>query len=94
MTTPKKPRGKVEHLVAILFAHHQSQPAFEFYSGSPDPAGHLWHAFALDTPKEAAAVVFLRRYGRNPEFVFESRGLLLCGPVPEVTLEAVPGEVL
>ena len=21
-------------------------------------------------------------YGRNPEFVFESRGNLLCGPIP------------
>ena len=51
----------------------------------PDPADHAWRAFTLDTAEEAAAAAFLRRYGRQPEFVFESRGLLLCGPIPEVT---------
>lgn len=70
------------------------QLALEFYTSFPDPAGHAWRAFSLDTPKEEAAAAFLRRYGRNPEFVFESRGLLLCGPIPAGTLEAVPSEVL
>ena len=53
----------------------------EFYSGPPDPAGHTWHAFTLDTTEENAAGTFVQRYGRQPEFVFDSRGLLLCGPV-------------
>ena len=58
------------------------QLPFEFYAPPPDPAGHVWRAFSLDTPEEEAAAAFLRRYGRNPEFVFESRGNLLCGPIP------------
>ena len=62
------------------------QLALEFYAPPPDPAGHVWRAFTLDTPEEHAAGVFLRRYGRPPEFVFESRGNLLCGPIPEVLL--------
>ena len=62
------------------------QLPFEFYAPPPDPAGHVWRAFSLDTPEEEAAAAFLRRYGRMPEFVFESRGLLLCGPIPEVLL--------
>ena len=58
------------------------QMGLEFYAPPPDPAGHVWHAFTLDTKEEEAAGVFLRRYGRHPEFVFESRGNLLCGPIP------------
>lgn len=62
------------------------QLALEFYAPPPDPAGHAWRAFTLDTPEEEAAATFLRRYGRNPEFVFESRGLLLCGSIPSEVL--------
>ena len=62
------------------------QMGLEFYASPPDPAGHSWRAFTLDTPEEEAAAAFLRRYGRPPEFVFESRGLLLCGPVPSEVL--------
>ena len=80
-------RGTVANLVALLM---EDQPApqlpLEFFAPPPEPAGHAWRAFTLDTPEEEAAAVFARRYGRNPEFVFESRGLLLCGPVPEVLL--------
>ena len=53
---------------------------------TPDPAGHAWRAFTLDHDERDAAAAFQRRYGAPPEFVFESRGLLLAGPVPEVTL--------
>ena len=73
---------------------YQTQPALEFYAGPPDPGDRFFMAFTLDHDEGAAAVVFLRRYGRNPEFVFESRGNLLVGPIPNGTLEAVPGEVL
>jgi hypothetical protein len=59
-----------------------AQLGLDFYAGSPDPAGHAWRAFTLDTKEEEAAAAFLRRYGRTPEFVFESRGLLLAGPIP------------
>ena len=58
------------------------QLPLDFYSGPPDPGDRFYMGFTLDTPEEHAAGVFLRRYGRPPEFVFESRGLLLCGPVP------------
>ena len=61
------------------------QMGLEFYAPPPDPTGYTWRAFTLDTPEEQAAAAFLRRYGRPPEFVFESRGNLLCGPIPEVT---------
>ena len=80
-------RGNVANLVALLM---EDQPApqlpLEFFAPPPDPAGHAWRAFTLDTPEEEAAAVFARRYGRNPEYVFESRGLLLCGPVPSEVL--------
>lgn len=60
------------------------QLALEFYSGPPDPGDRFFMAFTLDHDEGAAAVVFARRYGRPPEFVFESRGNLLVGPIPEV----------
>lgn len=73
----------------VLEAHRaivdNPQLALDFYA-TPDPAGHTWRAFTLDTAAEEAAAVFLLRYGTHPEFVFESRGLLLAGPIPaEVT---------
>lgn len=58
-----------------------AQLPLDFYA-TPDPTGKAWRAFTLDTPSEAAAGAFLRRYGQQPEFVFESRGLLLAGPIP------------
>lgn len=58
------------------------QPSL-FINAAPDPAGHAWRAFTLDTREEEAAGSFERRYGFPPEYVFESRGLLLVGPVPE-----------
>lgn len=55
---------------------------FDFYAGPPEPGDRFFMAFTLDHDEGLAAAVFLRRYGRQPEFVFESRGLLLCGPIP------------
>lgn len=60
-----------------------AQIGLDFYSGPPDPGDRFFMAFSLDHDEGAAAVVFARRYGRQPEFVFESRGNLLCGPIPE-----------
>jgi hypothetical protein len=59
------------------------QLGLEFYGGPPDPREHAWMGFTLDEREEAAAAAFQRRYGRPPEFVFESRGNLLCGPIME-----------
>ena len=56
----------------------------DFYAGPPDPGDRFFMAFTLDHDEGLAAVVFARRYGRQPEFVFESRGNLLCGPIPEI----------
>lgn len=58
------------------------QVPLDFYAGPPEPGDKYFMAFTLDHDEGLAAAVFLRRYGRNPEFVFESRGLLLCGPIP------------
>lgn len=54
-----------------------------FYGGPPDPHEYAWMGFTIDTREEVAATAFQRRYGRPPEFVFESRGNLLCGPIME-----------
>lgn len=59
-----------------------SQLPLGFYAPAPDPAGHAWRAFTLDTAAEDAAAAFQRRYGRQPEYLFESRGILLAGPIP------------
>ena len=64
----------------------QPQIPLDFYSGPPNPAGHPWRAFSLDTKEEEAAAIFLRRYSRPPEFVFESLGNLLVGPIPSEVL--------
>lgn len=60
-----------------------TQTSLEFYGGPPDPHDSMWMGFTLDTREEAAATAFQNRYGRPPEFVFESRGNLLCGPIPD-----------
>lgn len=52
-------------------------------NAAPDPAGHAWRAFTMDTREEDAAGSFERRYGVPPEYVFESKGILLVGPVPD-----------
>ena len=49
---------------------------------APSPADAPYQAFTLDTREDVAAEIFRSRYGQHPEFVFESNGLLLCGPVP------------
>lgn len=38
--------------------------------------------FTLDHDENSAAAIFSRRHGQPPEFVFESHGNLLCGPIP------------
>ena len=58
------------------------QMGLDFYAGPPEPGDRFFMAFSLDHDEGLAALVFARRYGRPPEFVFESRGLLLCGPIP------------
>lgn len=58
------------------------QPSL-FTNVAPDPAGHAWRAFTLDTREEDASGSFESKYGRPPEYVFECKGLLLVGPVPE-----------
>jgi hypothetical protein len=60
------------------------QMGLDFYSGPPDPGDRFFLAFTPDHNEDAAAGVFALRYGLPPDFVFESRGLLLCGPIPEV----------
>lgn len=57
-------------------------PMTFYVDSTPDPAGYAWQGFSLDTPEEEAAATFVRRYGELPFFVFESHGLLLCGPIP------------
>lgn len=59
---------------------------------APDPHEVAYFGWSLDDPRdqhpeEAASAAFARRYGRPPEFVFETIGNnLLVGPIPEVTL--------
>jgi hypothetical protein len=48
---------------------------------STAPAGLAWRAFSLDHPIADAVALFRARYGRNPEQVVRSLGLLLVGPV-------------
>lgn len=58
------------------------QLGLECYGGPPDPHDSMWMGFTLDTREETAATIFQHRYGQPPEYVFESRGNLLCGPIP------------
>lgn len=53
-----------------------------FERPAPPPTEATYHAWTIDTKEEVAATDFARRYGQHPEFVFESLGLLLCGPIP------------
>lgn len=58
-----------------------TQPTL-FERSAPPPTEAIYQAWTLDTKEDIAAAAFARRYGQHPEFVFESLGLLLCGPVP------------
>jgi hypothetical protein len=58
-----------------------TQPAL-FERSAPTPTEAAYRAFSLDTKEEVAASAFQQRYGQPPEFVFESHGNLLCGPIP------------
>lgn len=60
------------------------QDRLEFYAGPPEPGDRFFMGFTVDHDENAAAAVFAHRHGRPPEFVFESHGNLLCGPIPEV----------
>ena len=60
-----------------------SGPAWLGYS--LDTTGRAYHGFTLDTPEQVVREIFEQRYGRQPAYVFESLGNLLCGPIPEVT---------
>lgn len=67
-------------------ASGEKQIPLDFYAGPPEPGDRFFMAFTFDHDEEGAAAVFLRRYGRPPEFVFESRGNLLVGPIPTEVL--------
>lgn len=60
------------------------QTLFERTAPPPTEAAYL--AFSLDTKEEVAAAAYQQRHGQPPEFVFESRGNLLCGPIPDEVL--------
>jgi hypothetical protein len=49
----------------------------------PDPHNHYWRGFTLDHDEAEASAAFTARYGQPPAYIFESRGVLLVGPVPE-----------
>jgi hypothetical protein len=53
-----------------------------FERSAPSPTEAAYRCFSLDTKEEIAAAAFQQRYGQPPEFVFESYGNLLCGPIP------------
>lgn len=61
------------------------QLALDFYASPSSPGDALFLGFTPDHDENDAARVFLRRYGRQPQYLFESRGLRLVGPIPEVT---------
>ena len=58
------------------------QDRLEFYAGPPEPGDRFFMGFTMDHDENAAAAIFAHRHGCPPEFVFESRGNLLCGPIP------------
>ena len=45
--------------------------------------GPAWHAFTLDESEDAAAARFLEKHGAHSERIFEDKGLLLLGTIPE-----------
>ena len=44
--------------------------------------GRYFLAFSPDTSPEMAAARFLQRFGRPPEWILDSLGILFVGPVP------------
>ena len=42
----------------------------------------LYRCFSLDHDEDVAAAAFERRYGCQPEWVFEERNNLWVGPIP------------
>ncbi len=41
-----------------------------------------WRGYTRDTDEAEAARLFTDRYGAPPEFIVESKGILLAGPIP------------
>jgi hypothetical protein len=48
----------------------------------PSPTEHFYMAFPIKTDEDAAAKRFAELHGHPPAWIFDSRGLLLAGPVP------------
>lgn len=46
--------------------------------------GKFFRGFTPDTDPEEAAAIFKARYGRQPEWILDSLGVLYVGPIPEV----------
>lgn len=47
--------------------------------------GPLYLAFTADTPQDAAVQRFVERYGRAPQELLPSLGIVLVGPIEEAT---------
>lgn len=47
------------------------------------PEGAAYRAWTSEVDEHLAAASFRERYGLEPEYIFESRRLLLLGPVPD-----------
>lgn len=52
-----------------------------------DLTSRHYRAYTLDESEDAAARQFASRYGRPPELIVESHGLLFVGPIPEQPLQ-------
>lgn len=50
----------------------------------PALRGKLFLGFTADTDPETAAGAFTQRYGKPPEWILDSLGVLYVGPIPEV----------
>lgn len=48
----------------------------------PEMHDRAFRAFTIYTKEDDAAAAFMRRYGQYPEFILESLGNLLAGPIP------------
>ena len=48
----------------------------------PSPTEYFYLAFPIKTDEDAAARRFAELHGQPPAWIFDSRGLLLAGPVP------------
>lgn len=52
------------------------------HRAAPEMGSATWLAFTPEHNEDAAAATFVSRFREPPEFIFESRGLLLAGPIP------------